>query len=119
MKTQARVQQAVQAVCPIDGISFGKLSDPSTWLIHFKPEATAQQQADAVTVITNYVDNPTSEEVRCQAITDTIIADTTIAALKAMTVAEFDTWWAANVTTLAQANNVLKRLARVVIHRVL
>ena len=48
-----------------------------------------------------------------------IATDTTIATLKAMTNAEFDTWWSANVTTLAQANGVLKRLARLVLRRVL
>jgi hypothetical protein len=51
---------------------------------------------------------------------DSVIAsDTQIQQLKAMTSDEFDTWWSANVTTLAQANNVLKRIARVVIRRVL
>ena len=50
---------------------------------------------------------------------DAIAADSVVASLKAMTASEFDTWWSANVTTLAQANNVLKRIARVVIRRVL
>jgi hypothetical protein len=51
---------------------------------------------------------------------DTAIAgDTVVAQLKAMTSAEFDTWWAANVTNAAQAIGVLKRLARVVIRKLL
>lgn len=59
------------------------------------------------------------ERQRIAAIEAEIIGDTILAALKAMTAAEFDTWWAANVTTLAQANNVLKRIARVLLRRVL
>lgn len=55
---------------------------------------------------------------RLAAIDDVIVGDATIAALKAMDAAAFDTWWAANVTTQAQANNVLKRVTRAVIRRV-
>ena len=60
-----------------------------------------------------------AEAARKASIDAVIAADTTIQSLRAMTNAEFDTWWAANVTNLAQANNVLKRIARVVLRRVL
>ena len=51
---------------------------------------------------------------------DTAIGgETTLAQLKAMSATEFDDWWNANVTNAAQAIQVLKRLARVVIRRVL
>lgn len=60
-----------------------------------------------------------AEAQRLSGVDDAIAGDATIQTLRAMTVAEFDTWWAANVTTLAQANNVLKRIARVVLRRVL
>lgn len=60
-----------------------------------------------------------AEQSRVSAIDTAIAADSTVASLKAMTNAEFDAYWAANVTTLAQANSVLKRIARVVIRRVL
>ena len=43
----------------------------------------------------------------------------TLAELKAMSIAEFDTWWAANITNLAQANTVLKLLARAALQRML
>lgn len=46
-------------------------------------------------------------------------SDTTLNDFKTMTNAEFNTWWAANVTTSAQAIAVLKRLARLIIRRVL
>lgn len=48
-----------------------------------------------------------------------ISSDATIASLKAMTAAEFDAWWAANVTNAAQAINVLKRISRVVLRKLL
>lgn len=48
-----------------------------------------------------------------------IAGDATIAQLRAMTSADFDIWWAANVTNLAQANNILKRLTRLAIRRLL
>ena len=60
---------------------------------------------------------PTAEEVRLAAIDTTINTDATIAALKPMTNAQFDTWWSANVTTLAQALAVLKVVVRVIIRR--
>lgn len=43
----------------------------------------------------------------------------TLAQLKAMSNAEFNVWWAANVTSLAQANAVLKLLAKAALHRLL
>lgn len=43
----------------------------------------------------------------------------TLAQLKAMDNAAFDSWWSANVTTLAQANTVLKMIARAMLRRVL
>jgi hypothetical protein len=56
---------------------------------------------------------------RVAGIDEAIKTDATVQALKAMSSGEFDVWWAANVTTLAQANNVLKRLTRVIVRRVL
>ena len=43
----------------------------------------------------------------------------TLSELKAMDNAEFDAWWAANITTLAQANAVLKLLSKAALHRLL
>ena len=60
-----------------------------------------------------------AEIARLQAIQDAIAGDTTLASLKAMSNADFDAWWAANVTTAVQAIGVLKRLFRVVLRRVL
>jgi hypothetical protein len=66
---------------------------------------------------------PTEAEVqeaqRAAGVDQAIKDDAAVQAMKPMSNAEFDAWWAANVTTLAQANNVLKRLARVVVRRLL
>ena len=45
--------------------------------------------------------------------------DATIAGLKAMSNAEFDAWWTANVTNAGQTNAMLRRLARVILVRLL
>lgn len=45
--------------------------------------------------------------------------DAVIVSIKAMTQAEYDAWWAANVTNAAQAIGVLKRVVRVLCRRVL
>ena len=70
-------------------------------------EARAADRAAARTV----------EEQRRTAIDSAIAGDTTIASIKAMTNAEFDSWWSANVTTAAQAINVLKRVTRIVLRK--
>lgn len=59
------------------------------------------------------------EQARLAEFDAAIKGDTTIAQLKAMTNAEFDAWWDANIDTAAKAIAVLKRLARVIIRRVL
>ena len=38
---------AVAAVCPIVGVSVGKLADKATWRIDFDPAATPAQRAAA------------------------------------------------------------------------
>lgn len=65
----------------------------------------------------------TAEEIRLAAIDANIdgfsFGGKTLTELKAMDNAAFDAWWALNVTTLAQANTVLKLLARASLRRVL
>ena len=66
------LDQAISAVCPIYGVSIGKLADKGTWLIRFKPEATTEQRAAAQGVIDafdiNAVLNPdaTAKETACK-----------------------------------------------------
>ncbi len=54
MSIESTVTAAVAAVAPINGISFGDLSDKSTWRIDFQPSATDQQKAAAQAVIDNF-----------------------------------------------------------------
>ena len=69
------------------------------------------------------VDPPTPEEVaetaRVSELDAQIHGSATLASLKLMSNTEFNTWWSANVTSLAQASTVLKLLARVILRRVL
>lgn len=60
-----------------------------------------------------------AESTRIQAIDTTISQDAIIAQIKAMTNAEYDAWWAANVTNAAQAIGVLKRVVRIICRRLL
>jgi hypothetical protein len=70
--------------------------------------------------------DPTPEDTRLAAIDGAIATNTfgtvapkTIAELKAMSAAEYSAWFDLNVTTPAQAIGVLKRLALVIIRRLL
>jgi len=63
--------------------------------------------------------NDSPEVIRRAAIETAVTADAQIQALKAMTNAQFDAFWDANVTTAAQAIGILKRLVRVMLVRVL
>ena len=56
---------------------------------------------------------------RLAQIDSAITSDTVTGQLKAMSAAEFDAWWAANVTSAAQAIGLLKSLTRVVLRRML
>jgi hypothetical protein len=60
-----------------------------------------------------------AEQARQAEIDSTIAADSVIASIKAMSSAEYDAYWAANVTNAAQAIGVLKRVVRVLVRRVL
>ena len=53
MTAQGRITLLVAAVAPIDGISFGKFDDKTTWAIQFKPEATQAEIYASHAVIDN------------------------------------------------------------------
>lgn len=50
-----KLDAAIKAVCPIHGISVGRIQDKSTWRIDFADEATEAQRALAADVVTAYV----------------------------------------------------------------
>jgi hypothetical protein len=54
MTLQVAVDQAVRAVCPIHGVSFGSLTDKTKWRIDFKDEATTEQRAAASAVVAGF-----------------------------------------------------------------
>lgn len=128
MSTDARIHVALNRVlnevCPIHGVSIGRKDDKATWRIDFKDEATAGQRADGRAAL-NAFDVAAhdaleaSEAVRTATVDAAIKADNVIQQMKAMTPAEYDDWWTANVTTAAQAIGVLKRVVRVLVRRVL
>lgn len=49
------LDQALKAVCPVDGLSIGTLEDKATWRIDFREEATEQQRAAACAVLAGVV----------------------------------------------------------------
>lgn len=49
-----RVSKAVEAVCPIAGVSLGILGDKSSWSVQFLPQATGPQRVAAQTAIDNF-----------------------------------------------------------------
>ena len=60
-----------------------------------------------------------ADATRVAAVNTAISGDAQIQALKTMTVAEFEAWWLLNVTTIAQAITLMKRIARIVVRRLL
>lgn len=47
MSIADKVEAAIKAVCPINGVSIGRVNDKSTWRIDFKDEATQEQRQAA------------------------------------------------------------------------
>lgn len=47
----AELDAAVKAVCPIEGVSVGRLDDRATWVAHFTQEATEAQRTAARAVL--------------------------------------------------------------------
>lgn len=45
------LDKALKAVCPILGVSIGRVNDKSTWRIDFTDEATSEQRAAAQAVV--------------------------------------------------------------------
>ncbi len=123
------LEQAIRVACPsIDGVSVRDPLDKSTWRIDFRPAASAQERAAAQAALAAFdiaaQDAAEQAEAGRLAAIDAANAGfafggQTLAQLKAMTNAQFDTWWAANVTNAAQAIAVLKLVARALLRRVL
>ena len=83
--------------------SYAENPDGTLTVTPLDPEVIAARAASAAVM------------AREEAVAEVIRKDTVVNQLKDMTNAEFDTWWAANVTNAAQAIGVLKRITRMVI----
>lgn len=51
MTVVTRLHKDIRAVCPIVGVSIGRLSDKASWRMDFAAEATAPQRAAAQAVV--------------------------------------------------------------------
>lgn len=103
-------------------VKFAELPDPVPFAASSKDvEAHGRQvYADAITgkygPITEYIASVVSPSELARASQEAAAkADNLLAQLKGMDAAQFDAWWEANVTSVAQAIMVLKRLTRLVI----
>lgn len=68
MTLAAKLDAAIKAVCPIHGVSIGRLDDKATWRIDFKDEATPEQRAAAIAVIDAFDPTAkTAEDLRAAA----------------------------------------------------
>lgn len=109
------IQELTAAGVSCEGVSWNSSGD-----IFFR-EDVPQQRRDAVLAVYAVHDPlaPDPDVVRLTAIDDAIKQDSVIALIKGQTSAEYDAWWAANVTNAAQAIGVLKRVVRILCRRVL
>lgn len=55
MSIAEKIDSAIRAACPIDGVSIGNPNDKTTWRIDFADSATAEQRAAAQSVIASFV----------------------------------------------------------------
>lgn len=78
-----KVDAALKAVCPIDGVSIGRDSDKTTWRIDFSESATADQRAAAQGVIDSF---DVTKTLQISAIDDQLeaIDDATRAAMRGL-----------------------------------
>lgn len=62
MALQDYLDQLIKKVCPIHGISFGKLEDRETWRINYEGTATDEQKVKAELILKNFEWNDEIEQ---------------------------------------------------------
>lgn len=109
------LHHTIVAVCPIVGISIGEPDDRETWRIDFAPGATKQQKAAAKAVLDGFDPAaPTLAEQRSASFkADTGRADL-LDRLRAATPAQIDAYVDGNVTDLASARAMFKRVLKLI-----
>tara|TARA_R110000803_G_scaffold83015_1_gene149191 strand:- start:144 stop:605 length:462 start_codon:yes stop_codon:yes gene_type:complete len=80
----------------------------STWSIGWNTISLTQQEIDDTLAAVN-------EAARIAELDNVVSTDTVVNNFKAMTNAEFNAWWTANVTNASDAIGVLKRVTRTMI----
>lgn len=104
------VDAAIRAVCPIDGVSFGKPDDKQTWRIDFKDIATPEQRVAAQSVVDGFdlvAANAADAQIAVRKSTDAAEAqasrvDAAVTSLLDMTAAQRVAWARTNFPSLTQ-----------------
>lgn len=113
----AKLNDAIRAVVTKEWVG---RHDAATVIIDCDPvDEAAIRSAIASHLATDWAAQEEAERVRLAAVDDAIKQDNVIQQIAKMTAAEYDAWWAANVTTAAQAITVLKRVVRVLCRKLL
>ncbi len=104
----SKLNAAIEAVCPIHGVSIGRKDDKATWRIDFKDEATAQQRADAQAVVEAF-DVAAAQLPDPRIVTDeteraACIADTAMTQVLNSTKADVEAWVNANFASMTALN---------------
>lgn len=113
------LHNAIQAVCPITGVSIGNPANKATWGFNPTAAATAPQRTAAQNALNAFdfaAADAAERNARASIEVDiaALNAIPAVAALARMSPAQIDTFFASNVTTLAQAINVSRQLAQIV-----
>lgn len=92
-------------------------------VVNGKPVPLSQVEIDARTaeeqVWTAGATARVAEATRCASLDAATAADTTLSALRRMTSDELDIWFNANVTDLASARTMLRRMFKIMVRRCL
>lgn len=64
MTMAASLDKSIQPVCPIYGVSIGKMADKSTWRIQFMESATPSQKLAAQAVLAAFDPNAAEPETQ-------------------------------------------------------
>ena len=112
-RVEVELLRQIEAAAPIVSFSYNLDQPKSTWVIEFKPEATAEQRAAAQAVIDGFDVAAVEGEIETRMAE--LRADGAVKSLMQRArerPAQIDNWLAANVTNLAQARTVLGALIK-------
>jgi hypothetical protein len=108
MTSVSKLHAAVAAVAPIIGVSIGKPGDRATWRVDFDPSATAAQRTAAQNVINAF--DITAEEIRVALLQSDLTLIDLRDRLTSATPAQIIAYVDSQVTDLASARTLLKRI---------